>query len=204
MEHKTTMHKQSLRSLCVFCGSSPGADPAYLAAAHHLGATLATNGMTLVYGGASVGLMGAMADAALAAGGRVIGVLPQALQEREVGHAGLSELHIVGSMHERKARMADLADGFVALPGGAGTLEEFFEVWTWGMLGLHTKPCALLNTNGYFDPLLAMFDRMVEQRFVRPIHRAMVIVASDPVKVIERCAAYQPPTVAKWIDRGET
>jgi uncharacterized protein (TIGR00730 family) len=165
-----------MKRLCVFCGSSFGDDPAYLAAARDLGQLLAASGIGLVYGGASVGLMGAVADAALAAGGEVIGVLPQGLREREVGHNGLTELHIVATMHERKALMADLADGFIALPGGIGTLEEFCEILTWAQLGVHAKPCGLLDIADYYAPLIAFFDRMVAARFLRieersPRHR---------------------------------
>ena len=147
-----------MKSVCVFCGSQPGDDPAYEGAAWALGETLAAMGIELVYGGGHVGLMGAIADAALAAGGEVTGVMPRALVDREIAHTGLSRLHVVGSMHERKAMMSELSEGFVALPGGSGTLEEFFEVLTWAQLGEHGKPCGLLNVAGYYDPLLAVFD----------------------------------------------
>jgi uncharacterized protein (TIGR00730 family) len=193
-----------MRRICVFCGSNGGARPEYLAAAENLGRTLAQRSIGLVYGGASVGLMGAVADAALAAGGEVIGVMPRSLVEREVAHRRLRDLRVVGSMHERKALMAGLADAFIALPGGLGTLEEFFEVWTWAQLGEHTKPLGMLNVAGYYDPLLAFFDHLVSERFVRSEHRAMVLVEEDAGALLSRFARYRPPTVSKWIDRGTT
>lgn len=193
-----------MHRICVFCGSSVGADPRYQAGAENLGRLLAARGIEVVYGGGSVGLMGALADATLAAGGRVIGVIPRTLWEREVGHRGLTALHIVESMHERKALMAELADAFVALPGGAGTLEEFSEVWTWAQLGLHAKPCGLLDIGGYYDPLIAFLDRMVEQRFLRPEHRAMVLAGTDAEELLARFAAYVPPAVPKWLDRQQS
>ena len=189
--------------LCVFCGSSAGQDPVYLDTAHALGETLAANWIDLVYGGASVGLMGAVADAALAKGGHVIGVMPQALVDKEIAHKGLSDLRVVGSMHERKALMAELADGFIALPGGLGTFEELFEVWTWAQLGYHRKPCALLNAGGFYDKLTDFLDDVVERGFVKPIHRAMLIVESDPAALIQAIRAYEPPQVDKWIKAGE-
>ena len=191
-------------SVCVFCGSSPGARPAYRQVAALLGRALAAQGRTLVYGGGNVGLMGAVADAALAAGGRVIGVIPEHLVAREVGHSGVTELRIVSSMHERKQAMADLADTFVLLPGGLGSLEEFFEVWTWGQLGLHAKPYGLLNVEGYFDPLLAFLDHAVAERFVRPEHRDLLRVDEDPERLLARLDAHAPATLPKWIDRGST
>ena len=190
--------------VCVFCGSSPGRDPAYLEAARGLGETLARRGVGLVYGGASVGLMGAVADAVLGGGGTAVGVIPQALVDREIAHAGLTELHVVGSMHERKALMAELADAFVALPGGLGTLEELFEVTTWAMLGLHRKPCALLDVNGYFAGLRAFLELATREGFVREEHRALLLVASEPEELLDRLVAWSPPAVARWIDRGET
>lgn len=189
--------------LCVFCGSNAGHDPIYMAAARLLGESLARNGIDLVYGGASVGLMGAVADSALAHGGRVIGVMPQALVDKEIAHNGLSDLRVVGSMHERKALMAELADGFIALPGGLGTFEELFEVWTWAQLGYHEKPCALLNAGGFYDKLTSFLDDVVERGFVKPVHRAMLIVESDPPALIEAIRAYEPPKVIKWIREGE-
>ena len=159
--------------------------------------------MTLVYGGGRVGLMGVVAGAALAAGGRVIGVIPEALATRELAHDGLSDLQVVGSMHERKARMSELADGFLALPGGIGTLEEWFEVWTWSQLGFQPKPCGLLNVAGYYDHLLAFLDHMTAERFLTDIHRGMVIVDDDPERLLDRLAAWQPPRARKWIDTTE-
>jgi hypothetical protein len=193
----------ALRRVCVFCGSSEGSDPAYREAAAGLGRMLAEAGTGLVYGGASIGLMGAVADAALAAGGEVIGVMPRPLAEKEIAHGGLSELRIVGSMHERKALMAELSDGFIALPGGIGTFEELFEVWTWGQLGYHRKPCGILNVEGFYDQLIGFLDGVVAQRFLRAEHRRMLLQASDPALLLERLAAYQPPEVGKWIGRGE-
>lgn len=194
-----------IRRMCVYCGSSPGAKPAYLAAARALGAALAARGIGLVYGGASVGLMGALADAALAGGGEVIGVLPRALEAKEVGHHGLTRLEVVSSMHERKARMAELSDAFVALPGGMGTLEELTETLTWGQLGLHRKPCGLLDVAGYWRPLVALLDHAVRERFLKPEHRAMILVARDPAEILEALSAYAPPALGKkWIEREQT
>jgi uncharacterized protein (TIGR00730 family) len=192
-----------VRSVCVFCGSSPGTEPAYRDNARALGRTLADNGVTLVYGGGHVGLMGAVADAALGAGGEVVGVIPKALLEREIAHSGLTDLRVVDSMHERKALMSDLSDGFVALPGGTGTLEEFFEVLTWAQLGEHRKPCGLLNAAGYYDPLLSVFDHMVAKGFLSEGHRAMVLVETEPQRLLDSFERYQPLGVPKWIDRDE-
>ncbi len=189
--------------LCVFCGSNAGQDPVYLQTARTLGEALAASGIGLIYGGASVGLMGAVADAVLSKGGDVIGVMPQALVDKEIAHKGLSDLRVVGSMHERKALMAELADGFIALPGGLGTFEELFEVWTWAQLGYHRKPCALLNAGGFYDKLTDFLDDVVERGFVKPIHRAMLIVESEPATLIEAMRAYEPPKVDKWIKAGE-
>ncbi len=193
-----------MNSICVFCGSRPGTDPAYEVAARCLGQALAQANITLVYGGGNVGLMGVVADAALEAGGEVVGVIPEALMRREIGHPGLTKLHVVASMHERKAKMAELSDGFVALPGGTGTLEEFFEVLTWAQLGEHEKPCGLLDIAGYYGPLLAVFDHMVEKGFLKDHHREMLLVERDPTTLLERFARYEPPRVAKWIDESET
>jgi uncharacterized protein (TIGR00730 family) len=190
----------TIRRLCVFCGSSPGREPGARRLAEALARALAERGIGIVYGGARVGLMGALADAALAAGGEVIGVIPRALIEREIGHTGLTELRIVESMHERKALMADLADGFVALPGGVGTLEELFEVWTWAQLGLHAKPCALLDTDGFYAPLVAFLDHQVDAGFVRAAHRAMLVTAQSPEELLTAFAAYRPPGVGKWLE----
>jgi len=190
--------------LCVFSGSSPGRSPAYADAARDLGDALARSGIGLVYGGASVGLMGVIADAAQAAGGEVIGVMPRSLMEKEIGHPGLTDLRVVGSMHERKALMAELSDGFIALPGGAGTLEELFEVWTWAQLGHHRKPCALYNVEGYYDALAAFLDQTVEERFVKQAHREMLIVERDLDALLAAIASYEAPLVDKWIGRAAT
>ncbi|HEX9310271.1 MAG TPA: TIGR00730 family Rossman fold protein [Gemmatimonadaceae bacterium] len=191
-----------IRRLAIFCGSNPGARPQYVEATRALGRLLCERGIGIVYGGSSVGLMAALADAMLDDLGDVIGVIPRMLVDREVANRTLTDLRIVDSMHARKAMMAELADGFIALPGGIGTLEEFFEIWTWGQLGMHEKPCGLLNVAGYFDPLLAFLDRAVEEKFVREVHRAMVIVESDPLALLSRFEAYQPPRVVKWINAG--
>ena len=193
-----------MNAVCVFCGSHTGSDPAYAEAARVLGRTLAERGTTLVYGGGHVGLMGVLADAALGAGGEVIGGMPKALVEREIGHTGLTKLHVVSSMHERKAMMSELSEGFIALPGGNGTLEEFFEVLTWAQLGEHGKPCGLLNVAGYYDPLLAVFDRMVEKEFLKAEHRKLVLVERDIPALLERFDGYEPPTSIKWIGPSET
>jgi uncharacterized protein (TIGR00730 family) len=191
-----------IRRLAVFCGSNPGARPEYIQAARSFGKLLAERGIGIVYGGSNVGLMAALADAISDELGDIIGVIPRMLVEREVANRALSDLRIVESMHERKALMAELADGFVALPGGIGTLEEFFETWTWGQLGMHTKPCGLLNVAGYFDPLLAFLDRAVAEKFVRDVHRAMVVVESDPAALLARFESYDPPRVVKWVNAG--
>jgi uncharacterized protein (TIGR00730 family) len=191
-----------IRRLAIFCGSNPGARPEYIAAARSFGKLLANRGIGIVYGGSNVGLMAALADAVSNERGDIIGVIPRMLVEREVANTALADLRIVESMHERKAVMAELADGFVALPGGIGTLEEFFEIWTWGQLGMHQKPCGLLNVSGYFDPLLQFLDRAVEERFVREVHRNMVVVESDPAALLARFEAYEPPRVVKWINAG--
>jgi uncharacterized protein (TIGR00730 family) len=193
-----------LQSVCVFCGSSTGGNAAYTEAARSLGTTLAEANIRLVFGGGHVGLMGVISNAALAAGGEVIGVIPKFLVERELAHEGLSDLRIVGSMHERKALMSDLSEGFIALPGGTGTLEEFFEVLTWAQLGEHEKPCGLLNVAGYYDPLLTVFDGMVEADFLSDSNRALLLVENDPERLLQRFDLYEPPTTVKWIDRSET
>ena len=193
-----------MRRMAVFCGSNPGRRPEYLDAAREMGRALVERDLSLVYGGGKVGLMGVVADAVMEAGGRAVGVIPQALMAREVGHAGLSELHVVETMHQRKAMMADLADGFVALPGGFGTYEEFCEVLTWSQLGIHPKPCGVLNVQGFYDPLLALFDHAVREGFVRPGHRALVLEETAPEALLDRMAAFAPPpTVGKWITPGE-
>jgi uncharacterized protein (TIGR00730 family) len=192
-----------LRRLCVFCGSSLGATPNYADAARALAGELAARGIGLVYGGAHVGLMGVVADTCRAAGVEVTGVIPAALVEAEVAHTGLDDLRVVGSMHERKALMAELADGFVALPGGFGTIEEFCEVVTWSQLGLHAapKPCGLLDVAGFFAPLLALFDGAVEQGFIRPQHRGLVLGAAEPGALLDALTAWEPPPATrKWVD----
>jgi uncharacterized protein (TIGR00730 family) len=193
-----------MKRICVFAGSSRGRKPEYVAAARDLGTALAKRKLGLVYGGARVGLMGALADAVLTEDGYVIGVIPEALMVKEVAHRSLTELRVVKSMHERKAMMADLSAGFVALPGGWGTIEEFFEVITWAQLGLHAKPCGLLNVHGYYDQLLSFADHCVAQGFVKPEHRAMICVAGTPDELLDAMAAYKPPVVEKWIERAET
>jgi uncharacterized protein (TIGR00730 family) len=190
-----------VRRLCVFSGSSPGGHPDYAAATAGLGRALAEAGIGVVYGGASVGLMGVVADAALAAGGEVVGVIPRALVDREIAHPGLSELHVVGSMHERKALMADLSDGFVALPGGTGTLDELFEVFTWGQLGLHAKPLGLLDVRGYYAQLVAFLDHAVQERFVAAEHRDMLVMEDDAAALLEAFRRWRAPVRSKWLDR---
>jgi hypothetical protein len=192
------------RAVCVYCGSSFGRRRIYREAAADLGREIASRGRDLIYGGGAVGLMGVVADAALAAGGRVVGVIPEALDEREVGHHGISELHVVGSMHERKAMMAELAGAFVAMPGGLGTLEELFETWTWSQLGMHRKPVGLLDVEGYFEPLLRFLESSVEEGFVRPEHRAVLRVRDDPGELLDALDAFAPPRVEKWIEADET
>ena len=192
-----------LSSVCVFCGSNGGADPGYVAAAEAVGAGLAQRGIRIVYGGGRVGLMGALADAARAAGGEVVGVMPQQLVDREIGHTGIDELRIVGTMHERKALMVELADAFIALPGGIGTLEELFEVYTWAQLGIHAKPLALLDVAGYYEPLSAFLDHAVTQRFLRVETRAMLSIADSLDAVLETFERWRPPTTHKWIDLDE-
>jgi uncharacterized protein (TIGR00730 family) len=193
-----------VRRICVYAASNPGTDPAYADAARSLGAALAERDIAIVYGGGKVGLMGVTADAALAAGGEVIGVMPQALIDREIGHTGLSELRVVDSMHERKALMAELADAFIALPGGIGTLEELIEVYTWSQLGIHDKACGVLNVNGYYDALAAFLDHAVTAGFLRPQHRAVLTVADTPEELLESFAAYRAPTVRKWLELDQT
>jgi len=193
-----------MNRLAVFCGSKDGAHPVFREAAEKLGLALAAHGIGLVYGGSRVGTMGAVADATLAAQGQAVGVLPHFLQEKELAHPGLTELHLVHSMHERKAKMSELADGFIILPGGPGTMEEFFEVFTWAQLGLHEKPCGVLNIDGYYDPLIALFNTMERQGFLIPEHRAMLIVESDPNRLLERFATYEAPRVKTYMDRSQT
>jgi len=193
-----------VQRLCVFSGSSPGGHPDYARAADGLGRALAGQGIGLVYGGASVGLMGAVADAALDGGGEAIGVIPQALVDREIAHTGLTDLRVVDSMHERKALMAELADGFIALPGGMGTLEELFEVYTWTQLGLHSKPLGLLDVRGYYAQLAAFLDHAVAERFVTAEHREMLVVEQRAEAMIDAFRGWRPPARSKWIDRSQT
>ena len=189
-----------MKKICVFCGSSFGVRPEYEAQARFLGRELAGRGISLVYGGGRVGLMGAVADAALEAGGVVIGVMPRGLVEREIAHRGLTELHVVEDMHERKTKMAALADGFIALPGGAGTLEEIFEQWTWAQLGIHEKPCAFLNIKGYYDPLQAMVNNMVREGFMHPRYAEMLPFAASAEEIIAGFCDYTPPA-RKWVQQ---
>jgi uncharacterized protein (TIGR00730 family) len=191
----------SLRSVCVFCGANPGRDPVYREAAERLGAEIARRGMTLVYGGGAVGLMGIVADAALEAGGEVIGIIPQSLRDAEIGHPGLTRLEVVDGMHARKARMAELADAFIALPGGLGTLEELFEVWTWGQLGYHAKPLGLFEVNGFYAKLSAFLDHLMNEGFVRPPHRDMLQRGDSAAGLLDLLDAWQPTVVPKWEDR---
>jgi uncharacterized protein (TIGR00730 family) len=193
-----------MERLCVFSGSSPGAHPDYVLAAEELGRALADRDVVLVYGGASVGLMGAVADATLDAGGEVVGVIPQALIDREIAHPGLSDLRVVSSMHERKALMAELSDGFVALPGGMGTLEELFEVYTWTQLGLHSKPLGLFDVRSYFAKLVAFLDHTVEERFLTVEHREMLVVEQRAEALLEAFRRWRPPLRSKWIDRSQS
>jgi uncharacterized protein (TIGR00730 family) len=189
--------------VAVYCGSSLGNDPVHAEAAHALGALLAGSGIGLVYGGGNVGLMGVLADAALAEGGEVIGVIPQALVDREVAHKGCTELHVTPDMHARKALMAEKADAFVALPGGIGTMEELFEVWTWGQLGWHPKPCAVVNVGGYYDALIDFLDGAVRSGFLTAEHRAMLIEVEGVADLLDRLGDYVPPQVGKWIGRDD-
>ncbi|MCG3125514.1 MAG: LOG family protein YvdD [Phycisphaerae bacterium] len=192
-----------MKSICVFCGSCTGNDPRFAEHAARLGTLLARRQLTLVYGGGSVGLMGRLADATLAAGGRAVGVIPHALWVREVGHSRLTENHVVETMHERKALMHDLSDAFVALPGALGTLDELFETWTWGLLGVHTKPFGLLNVAGYYDPLLEFLDSVVRQGFLRAEPRQMLLVDDDAERLVDLLATHRPPRVEKWITRQD-
>jgi len=191
-----------MRRICVFCGSSTGSQPEYRACAEELARELVSRKIGLVYGGGNVGLMGAIADAVLNAGGEAIGVIPEHLMTREIGHKQLTKLHIVGSMHERKALMADLSDAFIALPGGFGTLEEFFEVVTWSQLGLHLKPCGIINVLEYFTPLLSMLDHAVEERFLKPQNRALILARNTPSELLQALEEWRPVHVEKWLDRS--
>jgi uncharacterized protein (TIGR00730 family) len=192
-----------MQRVCVFCGSSVGSNLAYAEAARAMGRTLVARGASLVYGGGQVGLMGVLADAVLAAGGEVIGVIPHALNAREIAHTGLTKLYVVDSMHERKAMMAAMSDAFVALPGGFGTYEEFFEAVTWTQLGVHKKPCGLLNVAGFYDPVIEFLDRAVREAFIRPQHRAAIVVDADPAALLDSLKHLTLPDVPKWIGLAE-
>ncbi|OFW40620.1 MAG: Rossman fold protein, TIGR00730 family [Acidobacteria bacterium RIFCSPLOWO2_12_FULL_67_14b] len=193
-----------MKRICVFCGSSVGVKPVYAEAARDMGRLIASRGIGLVYGGGNVGLMGVIADAALEAGGEVIGVIPHALADREIAHAGLTNLHVVDSMHTRKAMMAELADAFVAMPGGVGTFEEFFEAVTWTQLGLHRKACGLLNVDSFYTPLALFIDQAVTDGFIRPVHRQGIVVDSDPERLLDTLSTIDLPYAPKWIRRDET
>lgn len=192
-----------MKSICVYCGSNFGVRDSYLEVAQSLCVEMAKREIALVYGGGNVGLMGAVADFMLAAGGKVIGVIPQALVDKEVAHTGLSDLRVVGSMHERKSLMADLSDAFIALPGGLGTLEEFCEVATWTQLGFHRKACGLLNVEGFYDKLLSFLDHAMEEKFIRSEHRAIILQEEEPVELIKKLAQFEVPTLPKWINRDQ-
>lgn len=193
---------RTLRSVCVFCGSRPGSDPAFLEAAAAMGRAIAGRGLTLVYGGARVGLMGALANAALASGGRVVGVIPKGLVQKEIVHEGLGELYLTETMHERKDRMIALADAYVSLPGGFGTYDELFETLTLAQIGFHDKPNALLDTNGFFQPMVALMRHTIQHAFAAPEHEGLVLVDDDPERLLDRVAAWTPPPLGeKWTDR---
>jgi uncharacterized protein (TIGR00730 family) len=193
-----------IKSICVYCGSSSGRQESYSDAARALAKAMVARDICLVYGGADIGIMGLLADAVLECGGRAVGVIPESLVRKEIVHKGLTELHVTKSMHERKSMMADLSDAFIAMPGGLGTLEEIFEILTWAQLGFHSKPCGLLNVEGYFDSLSAFLDHSVKERFVKQAHRHMLIVESDPEVLLERFVSYSPPLVEKWVREGQT
>ncbi|TVP75793.1 MAG: TIGR00730 family Rossman fold protein [Gemmatimonadales bacterium] len=194
----------TLSTVCVFCGSSAGEDPRYLEAATALGLELARRKLALVYGGSQVGLMGRLADAVLGVDGTVVGVIPEALKHREVAHRGLSELVVTDSMHARKSEMVRRSDGFIAAPGGLGTMEEFFEVLTWAQLGMHRKPCGLLDVRGYWKHVIQLLDHAVKEGFLNHAHRSMVLVDDDPGRLLDRMANYEPPRVPRWIEATQT
>jgi uncharacterized protein (TIGR00730 family) len=193
-----------MKRICIYCGSSTGNQPLYREMAEAMGALLARRGIGLVYGGGNVGLMGIVADAALAGGGEVIGVIPRSLADREIAHGGVTDLRVVDSMHTRKALMAELSDAFIAMPGGVGTFEEFFEAVTWTQLGVHRKPCGLLNVGGFYTPLAAFIDQAVTEGFIKPIHRAVIVVDDDPERLLNSLATIKLPDVPKWIKKDET
>jgi uncharacterized protein (TIGR00730 family) len=196
------MSNRPLRAVAVYCGSNEGADPVYARAAASLGRLLAERGIRLVYGGGDVGLMGVLADAVRDGGGEVLGVITRALVDREIAHPGLTRLTVVGTMHERKAAMSDAADAFVMLPGGYGTFDEFFEAVTWTQLGIHAKPCGVLDVAGYFGPLRALLDGATRQGFIKPVHRDLVITDDEPARLLDLLAAWTPVTTDKWLDRS--
>ncbi len=193
-----------MNRICVFCGSNPGTNSVYLETAEKVGVFLAEKKIELVYGGGAVGLMGKIADTVMLNGGRVIGVIPKALAEKEVEHGGLTELNVVDSMHRRKAMMEELSDGFIALPGGFGTFEELCEIITWAQLGFHNKPCGFLNIQGYYDPLVELFDKATDEGFVREEHRKLVIIEDEIDEMYKRMKSYQPPALEKWLEKDET
>ena len=192
-----------MKQVCIFCGSYKGTQPIYITAAHAMGRGLAQRGLGLVYGGGRVGLMGAVADGTLAGGGKAVGIIPQSLVDRELAHKGLSELHVVDSMHTRKAMMADIADAFIAMPGGFGTLDELFEIITWAQLGFHHKPIALLNIGGYFDTMLTFIEHMATEGFIKPEHRNAMLVKNQVDDLLDSLLTYQPPQLEKWIKKPE-
>ncbi|WP_415879416.1 TIGR00730 family Rossman fold protein [Methylomonas sp. TEB] len=194
----------TINSICIYCGSSPGRLDAYGEAAQALAQALVSCNIRLIYGGAGIGIMGTVADQVLKLGGQAIGVIPKALAHKEVAHPNLTELHVTQSMHERKMLMAELADGFIALPGGIGTLEELFEIWTWAQLGFHQKPCGVLNVAGYYDALISFLDHVAAEQFVKPHHRDMLMVESDPNLLLDRYVNYQPPAVKQWVSKDDT
>lgn len=193
-----------IKSICVFCGSSPGFSPIYKDTAKELGRDIAARGWTLIYGGGSVGLMGVVADAVMETGGKVIGVIPEALLARELGHRGITDLRVVDTMHERKAMMADLADAFIALPGGIGTFEEFFEILTWAQLGIHSKPCGMINANGYYQPVLDLLANAVQEGFMRKEHQELVLSSETARELLEKIVEYKPTHFQKWIQNKQT
>lgn len=193
-----------IKSICVYCGSNPGRIESYTSAARTLAESLIKRNIKLVYGGASIGIMGTIADQVLKLGGQVVGVIPEALADKELTHKNLTELYVTQSMHDRKMQMAELSDGFIALPGGIGTLEELFEIWTWAQLGFHHKPCGLLNVDGYYNALIEFLDHMKTEQFVKPHHRRILIVENDPETLLDQYACYQPPVVTQWVRKNET
>jgi hypothetical protein len=193
-----------MKAICVYCGSSPGRLDVYASAARALGQAMVERDLGLVYGGASIGLMGLIADTVMQLGGRAVGVIPKGLARKEVVHRHLTELHVTQSMHERKTLMAELSDGFIAMPGGIGTFEEIFEIWTWAQLGIHAKPCGLLNVAGYYDALTTFLDHAAAEQFLKPDQRSLLMVEQQPQALLDRFASYQPPSVRKWLDADES